>query len=88
MKEIKCLFVLSGEFLLPMVALGEDAIYKSFDDSGNVTYSAEPPTDAATVESVQIPAGPTKEATKDALERARDMEQEADTRYDATMERR
>jgi hypothetical protein len=47
-----------------------------------------PPKDAAKIESVQVPAGPSEEATKEALERARDMEQKADTRYDATMQRR
>ena len=88
MKTFERLFVLSAVLLLPLPGLAEDTVYKSIDDSGNVTYSAEPPKDAATSESVQIPPGPPEQATKEALERARDMQQEANTRYDAAMQRR
>jgi hypothetical protein len=88
MKTIERLFVLSAVLCLPMTGLGGDAVYKAIDDSGNVTYSAEPPTDAAIVESVEIPPGPSEEATWEALERARDTEEAADRRYDAKMERR
>jgi hypothetical protein len=53
-----------------------------------VTYSAGPSAEAATVESVKMLVGPSEEASKEALERMSDMEQEINARYEAMMDRR
>lgn len=74
--------------LLPAATVATDRVYKSVDESGNVTYSAEPPADATTVEALDLPAEPSEEATRQALDRAQELEQEADARYDAIMARR
>lgn len=73
--------------MLPFAAVAEQ-IYKSIDASGRATYSAEPPVNASTVESLEIPSRPSEEATKAALERAREVQKEADAGYEATMDRR
>lgn len=88
MSQFERLCVLSAFLLLPNAVAGGDTVYKSVDESGHVTYSAEPPADAATVEGVKLNAPPSDETTKEALQRAQDMEREADTRYDAMMEHR
>lgn len=88
MKKSKLLLLLSVSLLLPSAACGEDAIYKSVDEAGNVTYSSQPPAGAAKVEEVQVPAGPSEEAIQESLKRTKDMEKEADARYEAMMERR
>jgi len=88
MKKPERLCLLTAVLLMPVAALAGEAVYKSVDEAGQVTYSAEPPADAAEVETVQLPAEPSEAATKEALKRAKDMEQEVDSRNDAIMERR
>ncbi len=88
MKKSRLVFLLAASLLLPVTASGEGPIYKSVDAAGNVTYSSEPPADAAKVEGIEIPAAPSEETLNQAVERAKDMEQEADVRYQALVERR
>ncbi|MFZ0788628.1 MAG: DUF4124 domain-containing protein [Chromatiaceae bacterium] len=87
MKVFMRLVVWWAVAVLPFAVLAEQ-IYKSIDASGAVTYSAEPPLNASTVESLEIPPRPSEEATKAALERAREVQKEAGAGYEATMDRR
>lgn len=68
--------------------LAEDTVYKSVDESGHVTYSQTPPAGAARVEDVPLLPGPSDEVARESMERAKEMQQEADARYDALMEQR
>ena len=43
-------------------------VYKSVDEAGNVTYSAEPPEDSVKVENVKVAPGPSEESIKKAQE--------------------
>ena len=88
MKKTGLVRVLSVVLWLPLAAFAQDAIYKSVDKEGHVTYSAQPPPGAAKVEDVQLPPGPSEEAVQESLERAKSIGEAADARYDATMEQR
>lgn len=71
-----------------VVAFAEDVIYKSVDETGAVTYSAEPPAGGVSSEAVRLPPPPSEAATREAAERAERMKQDADAGYDALMEQR
>lgn len=88
MKKQGQMRLFSALLWLPLAAFGEDAIYKSIDKAGHVTYSAQPPLGSATVEDVHLPPGPTEESVQDSLKRASSIEEAADACYDAIMERR
>jgi hypothetical protein len=88
MKKPKVLSVFSAALLLPVPLPADDAIYRSVDKAGRVTYSAEPPPGAAKVERVELPAGPTEAAVEQSLQRAKQMEQAADAQSKAMLERR
>ncbi|MGA7980607.1 MAG: DUF4124 domain-containing protein [Chromatiaceae bacterium] len=80
--------VLSAVLLFSVLAFAGGPVYKSVDESGHASYSSEPPEGAEKVEGIQLPSGPSEEETKESLERAKEMENEADARYDAVIERR
>jgi hypothetical protein len=88
MKTARWLLAAAALVLLPLASPAEETLYKSVDAAGNVTYSDEPPSDAAQIEDLQIRQGPTPEATQEAAERSERMTKEADARYDALMEQR
>lgn len=75
-------------FALPIAALAAGVVYKSVDETGHVTYSTEPPRDAVETEAMHVPPGPSAETTEMAIERAREMEQKADARFEAMAKRR
>lgn len=88
MKMPEPIWLFLAAYWLPLAALGGEPIYKSVDATGNVTYSEQPPANAAKVEDVQLPPGPSREEMQQSLERAKGVEQAADAHYDAMMERR
>ena len=88
MKKPKVISAFSVVLLIPITLLADDAIYRSVDKAGRVTYSEEPPPDAAKVEPVEIPPGPTDAAVQQSLERAKEMEKAANAQYKARIERR
>ena len=58
---------LAGVALLSVAAAGvADGVYKTVDESGNVTYSATPPDDAIRSESVAVPPPPSKAQQQEA----------------------
>lgn len=67
------LMILAALSAAPAVA---DTVYKSVDDQGNVTYSAEPPkaSEAKRVEEIRVGDGPSEEEQAEALQRMREME--------------
>ena len=56
-----------------------DAVYKSVDAQGRVTYSSTPPLDAPKemVEEVSIAPGPTEQQQQEAMERAKKVQEAA-----------
>ena len=61
---------------LPAATATAQGVYKHVDSKGNVTYTDKPPANAANVERLDTPAGPSDEAQREAQERARrDKEQ-------------
>lgn len=75
-------------FAWPIAALATGVIYKSVDETGHVTYSTEPPGNAVGAEAMLVPRGPSEQATEQAIERARAMEQKTDARFEAMAKRR
>jgi hypothetical protein len=72
-------------FSLAPAASSEQTFYKSIGPSGQVTYSSEPPRDAAVeVERVELPPGPTPAEKAAAAARAQALQQ----RVEETAERR
>ena len=65
-------FVLSILISPPLFA---DQIYKSVDKEGNVTYSMTPLQDAAQVQPVDLPPGPSEQQVQEAKERADQTQQ-------------
>ena len=65
-----CLLLLT---LLAGTAAAEQ-IYRSVDAEGNVTFSSTPPADAAAVEAVSVPPGPSAEQQQEARERMQRQE--------------
>lgn len=72
--------VLGGVLLGLCVAgpLLAQTVYKSVDEQGNVTYSAEPPKQSEAVERVKLPPGPTPAERSAAEQRAKEIDQAAD----------
>ena len=75
----------TARFLLAMLilasapqAFASEAIYKSVDAQGNVTFSSKPPAGAEAVERIEIPEAPSAEDTAAADERAKNIIEEAD----------
>jgi len=54
-----------------------DAVYKSVDADGNVTYSANPPPEAVETQSIALPEEPSAAQRQEAEQRARQLEQAA-----------
>jgi hypothetical protein len=87
-KRLQLARVFPTVLLIPVTLLADDTFYRSVDEAGRVTYSAQPPAGAAKVEQVDVPAGPSDAAVQQALERAKKMENAADAQYKAMTERR
>jgi hypothetical protein len=81
-------FVVALLLFVSVATFAEDVIYKSVDETGAVTYSAEPPAGGVASEAVPLPAPPSEAATREAVERAERMKQDADAGYEALMEQR
>jgi len=64
--------------LVPSIALAADPIYKSVDEKGNVTYSAQPPATGARSEPIAVPPPPSEEDVQHAEEQARKVKEQAD----------
>jgi hypothetical protein len=60
--------------LLVSSALASAQVYRSVDEQGNVTYSAEPPADAREVEPVEIQPGPSEAQQREAERRTRELQ--------------
>ena len=65
-----------GLFLIANIAVGQQ-VFKSIDESGNVTYSSTPPQNAVKAKPVEIEPGPTEERVRAAQQRAEEMKQQA-----------
>lgn len=79
--------ILMFALLAPALAVSAAPVYKSVDEQGNVTYSAEPPADAVQSEQIAVPPPPSEEevrqaeeATRQLQEQTNKMEQERKTR--------
>jgi len=88
MTSAKHLDLLVALFLLPVTAFAGNTIYRSVDDAGHVTFSTEPPVDAARTETVRVPPGPSAQETEQAIERVRELEQRSDAQFEALTKRR
>jgi hypothetical protein len=88
MKQLAKPLFLALAALPPIGAAGADTLYKSIDETGQVTYSSQPPKDAVEVEALQVAPGPSEEEIEKAAERAQRVGQAVDDRYQALMERR
>jgi hypothetical protein len=64
------------------------AVYRSVDEAGHVTYSSQPPKDAVEVETVPVAPGPSAEATQEARDQVREMEKRTDAQFESLMDRR
>jgi len=62
-------------------------VYRSVDPQGNVIYSDDPPANAAQVQTVDLPPGPTEEQVKQAQELTREIKASADKLAGERMER-
>jgi len=87
MTTIESVWYLYAILLFPVAVYGADAVYKSVDKAGRVTYSSEPPKDAVKVEGVRFPREPSEQDRKAAREHARAVEQKTDARYQTLKER-
>ncbi|MCP4996259.1 MAG: DUF4124 domain-containing protein [Gammaproteobacteria bacterium] len=63
-----------------------EKVYKSVDESGNVTYSSSPPENAVNSKSVTIPPGPTDEQKSEAGKRAESTAEQAEAMRQDRME--
>jgi len=88
MKQLTKPLFLALAALPPIGAAGADTLYKSIDETGQVTYSSQPPKDAVEVEALQVVPGPSADEVENAAERAQRVERAVDDRYQALMERR
>ena len=64
--------------LVPSITLAAEPIYKSVDEKGNVTYSAQPPATGAKSEPIVVPPPPSEEDVRSAEEQARKVKEQAD----------
>jgi len=78
----------SALVLFAAAASAGEPIYRSVDRSGHLTYSDAPPADAVRVEDLRPPEGPGPDATREAIDRADRLTDEANAGYEAIMERR
>lgn len=62
-------------------------VYRSVDPAGNVIYSDDPPADAAQIQTVDLPPGPTEEQVKQAQDLTNEIKDSADKMASARMER-
>jgi len=56
--------------LVPSIALAAEPIYKSVDEQGSVTYSAQPPATGVKSETIAVPPPPSEEDVRRAEEQA------------------
>lgn len=73
MYRLMLLLILLG----PALAFPADKIFKSVDDQGNVTYSAQPPAAGVNSEQVDVPSPPSEEAQRHAEEQAQKVKDQA-----------
>jgi len=71
-------FILLVLLLAPSLVFAAGPIYKSTDDKGNVTYSAEPPAAGVQSEPIVVPPPPSAEEAQLAEEEARKAKVQAD----------
>jgi len=64
--------------LVPSIALAAEPIYKSVDEQGNVTYSAQPPATGAKSETIAVPPPPSEEDVQRAEEQASKVKVQAE----------
>lgn len=64
--------------LVPSIALAAEPIYKSVDEQGNVTYSAQPPATGVKSETITVPPPPSEEDVRRAEEQASKVKAQAD----------
>lgn len=88
MKLISYLALLSAALLPATVAVVAGSIYKSVDEEGRITYSSQPPGEAAKTEAMRVPPSPSAEATDEAVKRIEETEKEMDAQFKSLMERR
>lgn len=69
--------LLTITLLAPAFAVAAEPVYKSVDEQGNVTYSAEPPADAVQSEQIAVPPPPTEEEVKRAEDATRQLQEQA-----------
>ena len=67
-------------FMLSTVQMTAAAqqVYRSVDPQGNIIYSDNPPADAAQIQNVELPPGPTEEQVEQAQQRGRAIQESAD----------
>lgn len=89
MSQATCsVWFLSAALLAPVAVFGADAIYKSVDESGRITYSSKPPQDAVEIEGVSVPRGPSAQDATAAQDRVKDLEQKTDAQIQTLREGR
>ena len=64
--------------LVPSIALAAEPIYKSVDEQGSVTYSAQPPATEVKSETIAVPPPPSEEDVRRAEEQASKVKAQAD----------
>ena len=64
--------------LVPSIALAAEPIYKSVDEQGSVTYSAQPPATGVKSETIAVPPPPSEEDVRRAEEQASKVKAQAD----------
>lgn len=64
-----------------------ETLYKSVNEKGEVTFSDEPPANAAQVQKIQVQPAPTEQQHREGVEREQMIRQEADRLGTANAER-
>ena len=80
------IFTVAG-LLIAASAAAQQAVYKSIDANGNVTYSSTPPPDAARAEAVELTPPPAPTEIEAAQQRAQALQELGDQAYREREER-
>ena len=74
-------------FSCAVATVAAETLYKSVNEQGEVTFSDEPPENAARVQKIEVQPAPTEQQQREALERETLIRQEADRLCTANAER-
>lgn len=72
---VKIFFIV---FSCAAATVAADTLYKSVNEKGEVTFSDEPPENAARVQKIKVQPAPTEQQHREGLEREKLIRQEAD----------